>query len=377
MPDHKSDTPLHLQLKDELFRQLRALPANGEYKLPSERSLVELFKINRSTIHRAYAELLNSGWVVRNPDKSLSVANGIKKRLQGDFPMIGLVLPFRFSEYVEHRMQRSFQYIKGIIDRAESRKVSIITLQLPPPDSDADVIDSFIETRCAPLCGLIHLGNRSNKDNVMNSILNYRGIPQIFISGEHEFKHIGSVCSDPATGARELAAELKRLNIKTFGTISRDKSNEHGFNYAAALRGPAVRRELQNAGLKLLDNWCIPARSDDYLEAEKIPRDGELPELIWCSSDTLAQQLRDELQSRGVRVPEDVSIIGFNGYFHDLDKDPHVATIRHPFYPMGETAVDMLLEYFVNGLTPQNRRVLLPTSFLPGVTLRKEPLQNR
>ena len=75
--DHSSAKPLHLQLKDELLRQLRALPANGEYRLPSERSVVGLFQINRATVHKVYADLLESGLVKRNTDKSLSVRCGM------------------------------------------------------------------------------------------------------------------------------------------------------------------------------------------------------------------------------------------------------------------------------------------------------------
>ena len=107
--DHSSAKPLHLQLKEELLRQLRALPANGEYRLPSERSVVNLFQINRATVHKAYTELLESGLVTRNSDKSLSVVSGAKKQLQGAFPIIGLLVPCRFSDYVESRGQRSFQ----------------------------------------------------------------------------------------------------------------------------------------------------------------------------------------------------------------------------------------------------------------------------
>lgn len=374
--DHNSDKPLHLQLKEELLRQLRALPANGEYRLPSERSVVGLFQINRATVHRAYSELLNSGLVERNPDKSLQVATGAKKQLQGAFPMIGLLIPCRFSDYVESRGQRSFQYIKGIIDRAESRNVSILTLQLPPPDSSEKVCRAFIEERCSMLTGLIHLGGRINGgDRLFQSILNYQGIPQVFISGSADSAHIGSVCSCPLSGAAELASEAKRLNFRTFGVVYRRSYGDTHFKYAAAKRLPAVEKALRDAGLTLDETWRIPQDSDDVFDAENFPTADNLPDLIWCSSDTLASGVVRKLRQSGVRVPEDVSVVGFNGFFYKGSPDETVATIVHPFYQIGERAVDLLLEYFEHGITGENRQILLDTTLFSGPTLRKEPLK--
>ena len=371
--DHNADKPLHLQLKEELLRQLRALPANGEYRLPSERSVVELFQINRSTVHRAYAELLNSGLVFRNPDKSLSVASGARKRLQGAFPMIGVLIPCRFSDYVEKRGQRSFQYIKGIIDRAEERQVSILTLQLPPPESSPEVIRNFIDERCAMLTGLIHLGggNSNFSDNALNGVLNYQGIPQIFISGYTDLPHIGAVCSNPETGVRELAKIMKSLGMRRFGMVFRDDYQDNYFKYAASLRAPVIKKVLAESGFDLSESWYTTQKSDDIFDPSTLPELKELPDLIWCSSDTLACGVTDHLRRNGIRVPEDVSVVGFNGFISENSSEERIATITHPFYQLGGKAVDLLLEYFEHGLNEHNSHVLLDTGLFKGSTLRK------
>ena len=374
-PDHDSDKPLHLQLKEELLRQLRALPANGEYRLPSERSLVELFQINRSTVHRAYVDLLNSRLVRRNPDKSLSVVPGARKQLQGAFPMIGVLVPCRFSDYVEMRGQRSFQYIKGIIDRAAERGVSILTLQLPPADSSPETIQQFLDERCAMLTGLIHLGGGSSKagEELLNSILNYQAIPQIFISGFADRAYIGSVSSDPETGARELAKYACELGMKRFGMICRESYHSNYFKYSAELRAPVIRKVLLEAGLEVVDKWCAVQLSDDVFDPAMLPELKDIPELVWCSSDTLAAGLTNHLRSCGIRVPQDVSVVGFNGFFSENSAEERIATITHPFYQLGEKAVDLLLEYFEHGLNENNSHVLLDTGLFKGTTLRKKP----
>ena len=50
---------------------------------------------------------------------------------------------------------------------------------------------------------------------VFQNILNYKGIPQVFISGNTDLSHIGSVCSDPASGAEALDFVARSLDILT------------------------------------------------------------------------------------------------------------------------------------------------------------------
>ena len=104
--------------------------------------------------------------LLREADKSLSVAKIARKQLQGNFPVIGVILPEKFSLYVKRQL--SLEYLKGIIDRATECGVSAIMLNPPLPGADESVIDDFIATHCASLSGIIHLGSRGyEKDNVL------------------------------------------------------------------------------------------------------------------------------------------------------------------------------------------------------------------
>ena len=206
--------PLHLQLTDALLRQLRALPGTADRQLPSERFLVTSLKLDRSTVHRAYAELAARGLVVRNPDKSLSIRNDARRKLQGPFPLIGLILPMPFSEYAEYHGRRSFQYVKGIIDRAEELEISIVMLRMPRKDASDAEVERFIRERCEVLCGLIHLGDRGLPDDrVFQKIVACRRFPQIFISGLSEYSHVGSVYTTVFPAAEELIGKLSAVQI--------------------------------------------------------------------------------------------------------------------------------------------------------------------
>ena len=65
---------------------------------------------------------------------------------------------------------------------------------------------------------------------------------------------------------------------------------------------------------KLRDKWYISDRTEDgqyiYLE---LP--AKMPTAFICNNDTIAHNLKNQLEQKGYRVPEDISIVGFDNYF--------------------------------------------------------------
>ena len=65
---------------------------------------------------------------------------------------------------------------------------------------------------------------------------------------------------------------------------------------------------------KLRDKWYISDRTEDgqytYLELPS-----KMPTAFICNNDTIAHNLKNQLEQKGYRVPEDISIVGFDNYF--------------------------------------------------------------
>ena len=140
-PDRNSPEPLHMQLKNALVREIRALPPNRQFSLKSERELAQLLNLCRPTAHRAYAELEKEGLVRRHPDKSLSVCSDARKRLQPPFPTLGLIVPTKFSQFLNRSVHSVRPYLAGIFDRASELNLSTNIIQLPPEGSDPAMVD--------------------------------------------------------------------------------------------------------------------------------------------------------------------------------------------------------------------------------------------
>jgi len=90
------------------------------------------------------------------------------------------------------------------------------------------------------------------------------------------------------------------------------------------------------------------------------------PELtaIVAANDLLALGCYDVLAERGLRCPQDVSVVGFNDMPFADRFDPPLTTVRIPHREIGAAAADLLLERLSDGQDPP-REILLAPTFVP------------
>lgn len=92
---------------------------------------------------------------------------------------------------------------------------------------------------------------------------------------------------------------------------------------------------------------------------------------IFTINDSIAVQVIKVLATMGIRVPEDVQVIGFDGQQISEGSNYFVSTIAQPIKEMAETAVDLLVDV-INGKQVEHRTVF-PVSFKEGGTTK--PIQ--
>jgi LacI family transcriptional regulator len=106
---------------------------------------------------------------------------------------------------------------------------------------------------------------------------------------------------------------------------------------------------------------------------------GELPDAIVCANDQMAIGVLRTLVARGVRVPGDVAVVGFDDIFPASLCDPPLTTVRQPIRLMSERACDRLFKRIADpSLRPKAE--LLPTELVlrsscgcpPGTVVRRQ-----
>lgn len=85
---------------------------------------------------------------------------------------------------------------------------------------------------------------------------------------------------------------------------------------------------------------------------------------VFCATDTIAIGMASRLKGLGYQIPNDISLLGFDGLGHQLLASPTITTIHQPIYELGMMLANALLER-LNGRTEAVKRMMPPT-LLPG-----------
>jgi LacI family transcriptional regulator len=87
------------------------------------------------------------------------------------------------------------------------------------------------------------------------------------------------------------------------------------------------------------------------------------PSAIFASNDVMAMAAMDAVRDHGLRVPEDISILGFDDIPQAALVRPALTTVRQPLEEMGRVATQMLLD-IIQGSGVRSARVELPTELI-------------
>ena len=96
-----------------------------------------------------------------------------------------------------------------------------------------------------------------------------------------------------------------------------------------------------------------------------------LPDAVFAGNDGVAYGCMDALQTHGLRVPADISVVGFDDVL--LARASRMATVHQPLHELGRQVVDVLMQRIEErrgGLPYAGpMKIVLPTKIVPGMTL--------
>ncbi len=160
---------------------------------------------------------------------------------------------------------------------------------------------------------------------------------------------VSSVTSDNYRGGYLLGEHLLSLGHRRVGCVVRRLEK----NEAVRRRVDGLRDAICDAGLpfdrSLIAEMIIqPSQRDWRDEVERTTRElmehSEPPSAIFCCADGVAADVYRVLRTMGKRIPEDVSVVGFDDDPIAAVLNPPLTTIRRDVAEMGRTAMELLLE---------------------------------
>lgn len=180
-------------------------------------------------------------------------------------------------------------------------------------------------------------------------------IPVVLYNRQVPDHPVNTVCCDHEQGIGQLVQALVKAGHKKFLVLSGPEYSD-----VANERREIALRQLKNHGFDQ-----VPVIFGNYTYEsgkECIARwmaDHAAPDAVICSNDMMAIGCIDEARKRyGLAVPEQLSVVGFDGVYASNWNSYDLTTIRQPVNQLAKAAVDILVERIENPGTAPEKRVL-------------------
>ncbi len=153
---------------------------------------------------------------------------------------------------------------------------------------------------------------------------------------------------------------------------------DHGHRHIVHLRGPASNiltgqrtsgfaRTMKAAGLQVSPDMLLDGDftiESGIAAAAVLIAAGLMPDAVFCANDEMAIGLMSRLAEHGIRVPQDVSVIGFDDIAFSRTAQPALTTIHQPRAEIGERATQTLLELIAGDTDVGNLITTLPADLV-------------
>ena len=182
--------------------------------------------------------------------------------------------------------------------------------------------------------------------NVRN-LCGRRSIPVVVLERIVDVPYVHCIDTNRENGMYQATKYLLSLNHQRMAYIAA----QLGEFSEPPLRG--MRRALHEAGLSLDPDflrWCAPSIEGGFQAASAFLQrlSGKRPSAILVYSDFLAIGVMHAVQTLGLRVPEDISVVGFDNNCFSPYMNPALTTVAHPQQHMGHLAIKKVHE-MLNG----------------------------
>ena len=326
-PMNAPATPKYQQIADELRHQLREGVLRPGDRLPSLAEMQASHQASRPTVESAHALLEKENLIVKRHGAGVFVRKPEQRAAQGVIGLSGAC--FSFNGYSSYWAQ----IMGGVRDAVSAAGLQLLIL-------DPKISDGWEKADGVLLCDW----NDSRTPRPCPP-----GLPLVSLLAPVE--GVASVVADDAGGMRAATEYLISQGHRQIAYLHAYDGQSIASNRLAGYHGA-----LQTAGIEEPKQWTryLYGLYDFGVQFTNVARDTMQYWIehgwstlgctaLLCHNDEAALGAMQALTAAGIRVPEDVSVIGFDGTsFCDL-VSPKLSSIELPLREIGAASVEMLL----------------------------------
>ena len=252
----------------------------------------------------------------------------------------------------------ALEVLRGIIAEANPHGVNVMVAENGDRrHPDSDWVEGIVQRQ--PIGAILVFSNLTDRER---GVFRSHHIPFVVFdpSGSPALDDM-SVQADNWTGGIIATRHLMKLGHRNIGIITGpdemmcSRARFDGYAAALAERGLPVRTDLVTEG-----DFTTPG---GYEAAKTMLENAqEPPTAIFAGSDLQAMGVYEAARQLRLRIPEDLSVVGFDDIQTAAYMNPALTTVRQPLQDMAATATRMIVDTAAG--RPFQKRIVLPTSLV-------------
>lgn len=325
----------------EVKKEIQAWILQGkilpDQKIQSENELAEMFGVSRHTIRQALSELVHEGWLDRQQGRGTFCKERIEEKSKRMDRTIGIITT-SITDYIFPSI------IRGIESFLSEKGYNLL---LASTNHDIERERKCLENMLGQkLDGLIVEPTKSAFYNPnLNSYLNLEKnhIPYVMINAYYSEIQPASLTVNDEKGGYLAAEHLIKFGHKKIGGIFKIDDLQ-GVN-----RMKGFMRAMREYSIPIHPGTIITFVTEDKQRktresSARLLNESDHPTAFFCYNDEVALILLDVVREHSLKVPEDISIVGFDDSQLALATEVKLTTLTHPKIKMGQAAAKMIVE---------------------------------
>lgn len=207
----------------------------------------------------------------------------------------------------------------------------------------------------------------SQPDEAVDELI-HAGVPLVGVDHLLDGPRMGSVRSDNRQSVQAAVKRLYHRGYRTFGFVHAETVLS-----ASSERLQGYLDGMQAIGLTPNPDWIVGGRFDmesGRQAARTYLHMGNRPEIILCAADIIAIGMIQVFQHEGIRIPDDISLVGFDDIEAASYVYPQLTTVRQNTEAMGKLAARTLVRLIDDETLTAPQHHVLPTEWVERQTTR-------
>ncbi|MDS0524222.1 GntR family transcriptional regulator [Clostridium sp. SHJSY1] len=311
-------------------------------KIPTESELMEMFKVSRHTIRKAIGDLVSLEYVYRIQGSGIYLSDWAENSANLTNTKNVAVLTTHISNYIFPDI------IRGVEDTLYAEFYSLL---LSSTNNNVMFENSNLKNLLAhKIDGLILEPTKSAYQNQNIGYLNNiiaKNIPFVMINACYPGLNAPSLRVDDFKGGKLATKHLISLNHKNLMGIFKVDDSQ-GINRMNGFISECQENNIPPTPGQILTYLSEEITSSLPQKIEYALRSEKRPTGIFCYNDEIAFMVLTIAEKLNLKVPENLSLIGFDDSHLSIIMNPNLTTIIHPKEQMGKDAANLIIKLINN-----------------------------